>query len=201
MDSIVDSFFPVIERVEEEVKILDNLAHDLEDQDSGADGEPLYNMQVITVKEGESHNPAVGWLNKLRNTLREMTKLWSAMLLRMLKKTGADALPIVGPVLRHFRRLRRLRARRHKASRNEFSGSSLGTMTTLLRMTTTRRLVTSLNRLLVAKSDVVGQIQKRLLAQRLASSKHHLEGWSEIATYMGDVQGSSFLQLSLGKVG
>ena len=49
----------------------------------------------------------------------------------------------------------------------------------LLKMTTTRRLVTTLARLLHSKSEVVAQIRKRL------------SGQGEVAIYLDDVQGTS----------
>jgi len=69
--------------------------------------------------------------------------------------------------------------------------------TTLRRMAKTRRLVTSLNRLLASKSDVITQIQKRLLqgtqpgTQKASLGNGGSKGEElEVAIYMGDVQGT-----------
>lgn len=65
------------------------------------------------------------------------------------------------------------------------------TASTLYRMARTRRLVTSLTRLLATKSEVVAQIRKRLLTSGQSglgngAGKHDD---IEVAIYMGDVQG------------
>lgn len=55
--------------------------------------------------------------------------------------------------------------------------------TSLLRMARIRRLVTSLARLLAAKSEVVAQLKKRLLTGSISKADD-----TEVAIYMGDVQ-------------
>ena len=65
------------------------------------------------------------------------------------------------------------------------------TSVTLRRMARTRRLVTSLARLLATKSEVVAQIQKRLLTsgQSGLGNGAGKDDDIEVAIYMGDVQG------------
>lgn len=63
---------------------------------------------------------------------------------------------------------------------------------TLLRMAATRRIVTSLGRLLASKGDVIAQIRKRMhtTSPEVASAglgRAEVDG--EIAIYMGDIQG------------
>lgn len=65
------------------------------------------------------------------------------------------------------------------------------TATTLRRMARTRRLVTSLTRLLATKSEVVAQIRKRLLTSNHSGLGNGAgkDDDMEVAIYMGDVQG------------
>lgn len=64
------------------------------------------------------------------------------------------------------------------------------TAVTLRRMARTRRLVTSLTRLLATKSEVVAQIQKRLLTSGRSGLGNGAgkDDDIEVAIYMGDVQ-------------
>lgn len=66
--------------------------------------------------------------------------------------------------------------------------------TDLRRMARTRRLVTSLTRLLATKSEVVAQIRKRLLTAGRSGLGNGAgkDDDIEVAIYMGDVQGKIF---------
>jgi magnesium transporter len=68
------------------------------------------------------------------------------------------------------------------------------TASTLYRMARTRKLVTSLTRLLATKSEVVTQIRKRLLTtgQSGLGNGAGKDDDIEVAIYMGDVQGMAF---------
>ena len=76
------------------------------------------------------------------------------------------------------------------------------TYITLCRMARTRRLVTSLARLLATKSEVVAQIRKRLLSSNPSGLGNGAgeDDDTEIAIHMGDVQGTFFLETSSGTV-
>ena len=69
-------------------------------------------------------------------------------------------------------------------------------------MARTRRLVTSLARLLATKSEVVAQIRKRLLSSNPSGLGNGAseDDDTEIAIHMGDVQGTFFLETSSGTV-
>lgn len=91
-----------------------------------------------------------------------------------------------------FRRLRRFFAKRLRRMSNPAEPPPSATTLTLRRMARARRLVTSLNRLLASKSEVITQIRKRLLkagASGLGNGTKSDE--LEVAIYMGDVQGMS----------
>ena len=85
------------------------------------------------------------------------------------------------PILHHVIQRRR---QRHNADVSD----TLGKLTTLLRMTSTRRLVTGLHRLLVSKSGVIGQVKKRLLNPAMKGGKQSLIV-SEISIHMDDING------------
>lgn len=87
---------------------------------------------------------------------------------------------------------RRSAKREAKSARKEQS-SMTSTMKTLVRIAATRRIVTSLGRLLGTKGDVIAQIQKRLLngESNGSGSRSQLQDDGEIAMYMGDIQGRS----------
>lgn len=72
------------------------------------------------------------------------------------------------------------------------------TNTTLRRMARTRRLVTSLTRLLATKSEVVAQIRKRLLMAGHSGLGNGAgkDDDIEVAIYMGDVQGMTTFHTS-----
>ena len=59
------------------------------------------------------------------------------------------------------------------------------------RIARTSKLVTSLTRLLSTKSEIVAQIQKRLIASSSSElgNGHRLNGDADLVVYMGDIQG------------
>jgi magnesium transporter len=72
--------------------------------------------------------------------------------------------------------------------------TKLATFQTLLRMANTRRLVTSLVRLLATKSEVIGQLRKRLQGGAGGAvdwDEGDMARGQEVGIYLGDVQGMS----------
>lgn len=70
-------------------------------------------------------------------------------------------------------------------------------VSTVHRMARTRRLVTSLNRFLATKSEVVTQVRKRILTTTEWGLGTGTEYDLDIFIYMGDVQGTYILHWSL----
>ncbi|TFY82653.1 hypothetical protein EWM64_g1359 [Hericium alpestre] len=68
------------------------------------------------------------------------------------------------------------------------SASSSGNVSALKRMAKTRRLVTSLGRVLAMKSEVVARLRKRLLMSGEYGQLDRSSDDAEVAIYMGDVQ-------------
>jgi len=91
-----------------------------------------------------------------------------------------------------FRRIRRYIIKRWEERFNVLETPPSATTLILRRMARARKLVTSLNRLLASKSEVITQIRKRLLKTGAPGSGNNskTEGL-EVAIYMGDVQGNS----------
>lgn len=89
-----------------------------------------------------------------------------------------------------LRRIKRFFTKRFRRMSTAPEVPPSSTTLTLRRMARARRLVTSLNRLLASKSEVITQIRKRLLkagASGLGTGTKSDE--LEVAIYMGDVQG------------
>ncbi|ELU41861.1 hypothetical protein AG1IA_04112 [Rhizoctonia solani AG-1 IA] len=75
--------------------------------------------------------------------------------------------------------------------------TKLATFQTLLRMANTRRLVTSLVRLLATKSEVIGQLRKRLQGGPGGAvdwDEGDMARGQEVGIYLGDVQGMHHAQ-------
>ncbi|KXN90066.1 Magnesium transporter ALR2 [Leucoagaricus sp. SymC.cos] len=87
-----------------------------------------------------------------------------------------------------FRRMRRFLAKRWR-SPNPTETPPSATTLTLRRMARVRRLVTSLNRLLASKAEVIAQIRKRLLKAGTSGPGNGPKAEElEVAIYLGDVQ-------------
>lgn len=84
---------------------------------------------------------------------------------------------------------------RKYGKKEEEQESMYTTRKTLLRMAATRRIVTSLGRLLHTKGEVIAQIRKRLLVTSRRSHGHgvglDIQDDGDIAIYMGDIQGEN----------
>ncbi|KNZ77430.1 Putative metal ion transporter C17A12.14 [Termitomyces sp. J132] len=125
LDSIVDSFFPLLEEIEQEVAAIEDLV-----LTAGGGGAPVSPRQYDV---------------PLMRTSRKLDE----------KQLWANVPSHLSP-----------------------------TQMTLRRMARTRRLITSLTRLLATKSEVVAQIRKRLLTVNGTRRDDNLD----VAIYMGDVQ-------------
>ncbi|KAJ3816001.1 hypothetical protein F5876DRAFT_71491 [Lentinula aff. lateritia] len=175
LDSIVDSFFPFSDEIEKEVMAMEQLVYPSGTtttvSDVPARSESVLPEKVALAKEAL---PALNEKNllKLEGTFSG-TRTHFAL--------SRPPLPLL-----YRRFLRYTRSLWQPSPSNERSIPS-STMITLRRMARIRRLVTSLTRLLAAKSEVVAQIRKRLLTgSGNGISVNNDE--AEVAMYMGDVQ-------------
>ncbi|CAG7851537.1 SubName: Full=Related to MNR2-Manganese resistance protein {ECO:0000313/EMBL:CCA67453.1} [Serendipita indica DSM 11827] len=169
MDSIVDAFFPVLNEIEKEVERVEELVTGLDEQ---KDTEHL----AIDSPEGGSSETA---LNGESNASPDAEKKGSSPDL-VEEKDATRHIKLSARSRRRgmWKQVRRVlvwcwqRIRRKKTLEDSTLARD---MRRLRRMTATRRLVTTLGRLLSSKYEVVAQVRKRLAGQ-------------EVSIYMGDVQ-------------
>lgn len=180
MDSMVDAFVPIIRKIDKEVEGVDALITNpqgsLESVPPSevtiqADSQDLVKKKIEELEKVDSPTSSSGHtrpglLSRLRiPKLRLRHRLWS-----LLKRTGRRKEKLAKPLGR------------------------LATFQTLLRMANTRRLVTSLGRLLATKSEVIGQLRKRLhgsAGNMVDWDEGDMAGGQEVGIYLGDVQGVS----------
>ena len=186
LDSIVDAFFPFLADIEREVTDVDALVY------SGPD-------LAATVKVADAPLPFI-----MEKQIEDTSFSEKAQRSDDQINITQNALNITGVEFSHprfvfprlsvrlvFRQLRRFTATTASFIWRKKMGYRANTTTTLRRMTRTRRLVTSLSRLLATKADVVTHIQKRLMRaghSGLGNGTSKGEEF-EVAIYMGDVQG------------
>ncbi|OAX44249.1 hypothetical protein K503DRAFT_679232 [Rhizopogon vinicolor AM-OR11-026] len=180
LDSVVDSFFPFLKEIEQQVLAVESLVFSPNDVSSSTN-------TLVDIKQVPTDNLCDSNVEKLPDTLTPP-----------LKEVGESA-PSCDPRFSRprftqplfFLRLKRSLQNMLKtfATSRDVRVKSTRTTTksTLLRMAGARRLVTSLARLLATKSEVVSQIRKRFLISGQAASPQGNED-VEIAIYMGDVQ-------------
>ena len=208
LDSIVDSFFPALSAIEKETKSVDALI--LESPSNDNEHVPSEGGSVETVSDipeeineksisTQPPNPSTVNLEKLRFE-GTIEKPFSRSFSKRFMMGFSNSLPTV--VTRCGKRLASILVRMKIRGNKKVSRRSTQrtyTTRTLARMATTRRLVTSLGRLLGTKGDVLAQIRKRLLT----SSDHGYNSGlgamipdsGEVAIYMGDIQGWVHLAL------
>jgi magnesium transporter len=174
MDSIVDAFFPALKEIEKEVLMVEEFVSRLETNDGDEIRDNPFDQQSSTTKVDSvpSDETAVSPELKMVDEKKED----SISPEPVHKPTPVPTAPTVvhATLSKSWRQLippLRFWRRSKKANSNLARD-----MNRLRRMTTTRRLVTTLARLLSSKSEVIAQIRKRL------------SGQDEVAIYLGDVQ-------------
>jgi magnesium transporter len=190
LDSIVDQFFPLLNSIEQEVKDLDDLVLSING--------PLRNRRELGNKALPNRSitkPVEKGVEKViildtngksqmeLSTFNDEVPKWSHRCVRpfvWVTRTIIHSLASTsaGSKLKQWSKLWR-----RKEPASPFP---------LVRMASTRKLVTSLTRLLGTKSEVVSQIRKRLTGSGLMgsyaiSSEQALAG--EVGIYLGDTQG------------
>ncbi|KAK2461945.1 hypothetical protein APHAL10511_006408 [Amanita phalloides] len=178
LDSIVDSFFPYMEQIDEEVIAIDKLVYSRHNQVSNKAYESPSSLESIgsTLPEkvcdlGRAAQNSIG-------SRDEKVDLGDPG--RSLRRTRLFTLNLS----RFFGRLICLISKRNFLNENLSQNSKV----TLRRIARARRLVTILNRLLATKSEVIARIQKRLLMHKHFMDGGSCQGALDIAMYMGDVQ-------------
>ncbi|KAG0708818.1 hypothetical protein DFH29DRAFT_993689 [Suillus ampliporus] len=176
LDSVVDSFFPFLKEIEQQVLAVEALVFASDDVSHTSSTNTLVDLDHIPMDDLCDPN-----VEKLPDTLLkevgETPPSWNHSL-----SLPQFAMPLFRRLKLNLQDLWKTVATTHDAR------TRATTTNTLLRMARARRLVTSLTRLLATKSEVISQIRKRfLIGGRQTASPQGNEDL-EIAIYMGDVQ-------------
>ena len=208
LDSIVDSFFPILGSIEKEVKSIDNLVMlhpehaempktDLPSQveiDTDAPHTLVDQQQLLE----SSRSSDTARVQEVEKSIRIDTPD-----MKSYRPRFAFPLTTARPLI-SFRRLKLILQRyisqfrkKENSTKETHDHSSSSTLRTLFRIAATRRIVTSLGRLLGTKGEVLMQIRKRLLIRaRDAGVNIAIRDAGDMAIYMGDVLGKSLFQLA-----
>ncbi|KAL5535391.1 hypothetical protein ACEPAF_3485 [Sanghuangporus sanghuang] len=188
MDSIVDSFFPILSSIDKEIKEVDSLVLDEPRQstvsanNSNAHAVDMSELSIDDDEKRSSDHLNISPDEKRLGTIRK-TSYWYMNIrvpepLFLLRRIKCFILKIV---------------KRRRVNQNDESTESMtDTLKTLLRIAAMRRIVTSLGRLLGTKGEVIAQIRKRLILASVGTNSVNLglgavlDG--EVAIYMGDIQ-------------
>ncbi|KAJ7596996.1 hypothetical protein C8J56DRAFT_303871 [Mycena floridula] len=181
LDSIVDSMFPFLESIEKEVMTIEDLVFTSSSvtPQQGSDSQSLESSSTVAEHNGQlsvtiGRNNEKTYLNEKAN-LEEKELEYPPSSPRTRFAISSDPHP--DP----FRRLRQFFSSRFTQGSNPAPQNS--TNSSLRRMARTRRLVTSLGRLLASKSEVVAQIRKRLLNGGMSKVDD-----TDLSMHLGDVQ-------------
>jgi len=193
LDSVVDSFFPFLEEIEREVVDIENMVLSVDDaKDTPAKTQPHTATDVLpgnVITLGERWHDD----EKVDAMPTEKYKQAFPTVIDQVRTRFSFPRPTVPIFFRRLKRMAHLAATAALSTvgmrmRSPISNSAA----TLWRMARTRRLVTSLTRLLATKSEVVMQIRKRLLTPSTSVTglgNGKAKGDSvDVAIYMGDVQ-------------
>jgi len=184
LDSIVDSFFPYLEEIEKEVMAIEELVLDPKSDGtaSSIDRPELQKISSSPINIEEEEN--------LQSSISNMKT--SEKPLNVDRENRPRFAPPRRTLTLLFRRIRRYLTKRWEERFNVPETPPSATTLILRRMARARKLVTSLNRLLGSKSEVITQIRKRLLITGAPGSGNNSKTEElEVAIYMGDVQGNS----------
>ncbi|KAG2369362.1 hypothetical protein BDR07DRAFT_1388471 [Suillus spraguei] len=180
LDSVVDSFFPVLKEIEQQVLAVEALIFS-----SNVSHTPSTNTLVDLTHiptDKPTSNQCDPNIEKLPNTLSKEIRETPPSLNRSLSFSQ-----FTQPLF--FRRLKcKLQNLWNNFATTHEARSQVTTANTLLRMARARRLVTSLTRLLATKSEVISQIRKRFLIGGRQTTSPQANDDLEIAIYMGDIQ-------------
>ena len=178
LDSIVDSFFPLLKEIEEHVTVTESVVYNEDNPASTTSPIPLASTRALRiVAAGEKVIPATSFIDEKHADVASVKTAMTQFSLPRL--TCGLMLRRWGCVVSGFFCFCRRSKPRMVMSR--FAGASAD----LYRMSRTRRLATSVARVLATKPEVIAGIRKRLLS----SDGPDADDDVEVAIYFGDVQG------------
>ncbi|KAI0257100.1 hypothetical protein BJV78DRAFT_1116661 [Lactifluus subvellereus] len=182
LDSVVDSFFPFVEEIEEQVTAIEAVVYNEDSPVSTIPSTPLALARALKgpPSEEKALSPPFS-VDEKQAFVRDVASVRAAQTQFSLPRLTFGLM---------WWRMRRafsrfvglcLRRRPHDVKAKPiFTRASLG----LWRMARTRRLVTSVARVLATKPEVVAGIRKRLLTSDGLAARDD----AEVAIYFGDVQ-------------
>ncbi|KAG1899273.1 uncharacterized protein F5891DRAFT_954398 [Suillus fuscotomentosus] len=172
LDSVVDSFFPFLKEIEQQVLAVEALVFSSNDVSHTSSTNTLVDLIHIPADDQCDSDieklPDIPSKEMGETPPRYFPRFTQPLFFRRLKCS--------------LQNLRNTFATTHKVR------TQATTTNTLLRMARARRLVTSLTRLLATKSEVISQIRKRFLIGGRQTTSPQGNDDLEIAMYMGDVQ-------------
>lgn len=189
MDSIVDSFFPFLTEIEKEVDEIETLVvSDKDNAGSASSSETAASRlrlhRTHSLEQVVAHDSVEESEKMSTPTLTEK----APTRLKSMERKTRFSLPMQWPLC--IRRTRRCLREGFAHFQVVFKHTStISSTSTVLRMARTRRLVTSLTRFLAHKSEVVAQLQKRLLTIGEWGLGRGTDHDHDVFIYMGDVQG------------
>lgn len=178
LDSIVDSFFPLLKEIEKEVTAIDDLV--------------FLDTNLVPPIQVEAQGQVADSLMLEKVHMKED--------FQMPEKNAAQTGPVTPPffsprftVLIVFQKFKRTTSGIWDSLAAPFTGlQPIATHFTLRRIARTRKLVTLLTRLLATKSEVIAQIRKRLLTSSQSGlgnrPRTNREEDVEVSIYLGNVQ-------------
>ncbi|KAI4523066.1 hypothetical protein K525DRAFT_197336 [Schizophyllum commune Loenen D] len=184
LDSIVDSFFPFLEDIEQECLVIEDIVFGGKAYEEPAATPSSTETLLASEDEKRSEEQKSSEDQKSSTPKPEEIEMEKLPVIKPGPTQTRFALPPPMPFLRRVRRFVHKRWRHFVTSTIHTNLSN----TPLRRMARTRRLVTQLVRLLASKSEVITQITKRLLTTTGMSRRANGEERLEVAIYMGDVQ-------------
>jgi magnesium transporter len=183
MDSVVDSFFPLVEEIGEQVAAIESTVYNEDSPASTITPIPLVNPLV-------PQDPSVGEkVVRVTSFVDEKHGLSvDTASLKTAKTQFSLPRPTCGLMMRRWRRaVSQFVSSRMRSNPRKDDPSFTRTTFGLQHMARTRRLATSVTRVLATKPEVVAGIRKRLLASDGPATGDD----AEVAIYFGDVQGKT----------
>lgn len=184
---MVDSFFPFLEEMEKEVLGVEDIVFSV-DRRMAEPFEPHQPMHNVPEKPMAAEDPTASEKRSVDMDEKSVTR-------GSVKTRFSFPRPTFTLVLRRLKRAIQSLSISISVTVTTtiYKAPSNPRATDLRRMARTRRLVTSLTRLLATKSEVVAQIRKRLLTAGRSGLGNGAgkDDDIEVAIYMGDVQGKT----------
>ena len=188
MDSIVDSFFPLLEQVEKEMMKLENVMFS-EDVPTSQPAVAKGGSQVTDESDtavSQSHSNS--FEKDVKNLSPDMDEKVTTSVLHTQFSLPKRHVMSMRSLKIFLGRLTLLVPRFNFKVKQAPKGEQ-ATHDTVRRVARVRRLVTSLSRILATKSEVVAQVKKRLLMVGESGLSHGNGSDHDVYIYLGDVQG------------